>query len=153
MVRPLKLVFDEREVIEKVRRSIVVPYFLGGVDVVHVDDAVDGIGSTLRQGRNGERYILGGENVPFRRIVEMSAECLGLRRILVSIPYLVSGLGTMTLEPIGKLTGRRPRLTYDEHHYVNRFHFYDSGKAKKDLGYNPRSFKTIVEDYLGNRYA
>lgn len=145
--------FRGGELIDKVRRGRIVTYFLGGVNVVHVEDVVNGILSALKLGRNGERYILGGENVSFRQIAEVTAEYLGLRRIFIPIPSIITGLAAILLEPIGKLTGRHPPLTYDDHYYVNHFHFYDSGKAKKELGYDPRPFKEIVKEYLSGDYG
>ncbi len=140
--------FRGGDIIDKVRRSRVVPYFRSGICAVHVDDVVEGILNALRQGRKGERYILGGENVSFRRVIEIAAERLGLQRMPVPVPSFVTGLAATMLEPIGKLTGRRPYITYDTHYCANRFHFYDSSKSRRELGYNPRSFVEIVDDYL-----
>jgi dihydroflavonol-4-reductase len=140
--------FRGGEMIAKVRHTQVVPYFLGGINVVHVDDVVEGISQVVKQGTSGDRYILGGENLTYRQIAEIAAASLGLNRIFVPVPAVVTGLAAAILEPIGTFTKKRPRITYDVHYCASRFHFYDSSKAKKELGYNPRGFKAIVEDYL-----
>src|SRR5262249_42968254 len=98
-------------------------------------------------GRTGERYILGGENLTYRRIAELAAEGLGLKRTAVSVPPLVTGLAAGILEPLGRLTGRRPRITYDVHYCARRFAFYDSSKARGELGFAPRPFVEIVREY------
>ena len=136
------------EIIERVRSRKVVPFFRGGISPVHVDDVANGIVSALARGRSGQRYILGGENVTYRQIAETVAIQLGCSPHFVPIPFFVTALTAATLESIGKLTGRLPGFTLKAHDYVNHFHFYDSRKANEELGYNPRSFKEIVEEYF-----
>ncbi len=134
------------ELIENVRRHRVVPYFQGGMNVVHVDDVVDGIMSALRQGRKGERYILGGENLTFLQIAELAALRLRLRRTFIQLPSLVTGVAAMLVEPTGRFLGKRPRITYEIHYCSNRYQFYASGKARSELEYHPRLFKDILEE-------
>lgn len=141
-------IFRGSEMIEKVCRSSIVPYFLGGINTVHVEDVVDGICSAITNGTSRERYILGGENITFRQIVEIAASYLGVKRVFVPIPSVVTGLAAAIQEPISKITGKRPRFTYEVHYCAHRFHFYDSQKAKDKLEYRARGFSEIVEDYL-----
>lgn len=145
--------FRGSEMVDKVHRSSVVPYFLGGINTVHVEDVVDGICSAIVQGKRGERYILGGENITFRQIAETAAACLGVKRVFVPVPPVVTGLAATIQEQIGALTGRRPRFTHAVHYCAHRFHFYDSQKARNELRYNPRDFKQIVKDYLKFKQA
>lgn len=137
------------EMMRKVRGSPVVPCFTGGLCAVHVDDVIDGILAALQRGDRGERYILGGENVTFRALVERTARMLGLRRGVVPVPPLVTGLAAAILEPWGRWRGRRPRVTYAIHYCASRYHFYDSSKARKVLGYSPRGFDAILAECLG----
>jgi dihydroflavonol-4-reductase len=134
------------EMLAKVRRTRVVPYFTGGLCAVHVDDVVAGTVAALERGTQGERYILGGENLTYRALVERAARALGLRRWPVPVPALVTGLAARILEPWGRWRGRRPRITYATHYCASRCHFYDSGKARAALGYAPRDFDAIVEE-------
>lgn len=134
--------------IERVRRQRLVTDFRGGINVVHVDDVVDGIVRALARGKRGERYILGGENLSYRRINEIIAECFGLRRTFVPVPRLVTGVGAAIMEPLGAWLNRRPRFTYDLHYFAHRTQFYDSSKAARELGYAARTFKEIVQDYI-----
>jgi len=140
--------FRGGEMIDKIRRSKIVPYFLGGICAVHVDDVVDGSLKALWHGRKGERYILGGENILFRRIAELAAQYLKLKRVFVPVPSLVTGLAAGISEPIGVLAEIRPRITYEVHYCASRCHFYDSTKAIKELHYKPRAFADIVKAYI-----
>ena len=140
--------FRGGELIDKVERNLIVPYFFGGICAVHVNDVVNGILNALKQGRKGERYILGGENLSYRLIAEIASDCLGLKRIFIPVPSFVTGMMAKIFEMINKFTGKRPYLTFDEHRYVNRYHYYDSSKAVKELQYKYRPFKKIVEEYI-----
>jgi dihydroflavonol-4-reductase len=148
---PFDRSFRGGEMIEKVRHSRVVPYFMGGISVVHIEDVMDGLLAALERGRCGERYILGGENISFRQIAELAAQRFGVIKRLVPIFPIVTGLAARVLEPVGAVTGKRPRITYDAHYCASRYQYYDSSKAKKELGYDPRPYAAIVDEYLANR--
>lgn len=140
--------------IEKVRRGRFVTYFPGGINAVHVDDVVDGILAALAQGRSGQRYILGGENLTYRRaaeivLQELAAQGIQRRQRLVRVPAALTWLAAQVMEPAGALRGVRPRFTYDVHYCAQRFQYYDSGKAHRELGYRARPFAEIVRGYLG----
>lgn len=136
------------EMIEKTRRTAFVPYFQGGINVVYVNDVVNGIVAALERGAAGRRYILGGENVTYRRIAEVAAKALGLHPRFVPVPAVASAALARLLEPVGSRTGKRPRVTYDVHYCSRRYQFYDSNRARRELGYAPKDFAQIVQDYL-----
>ena len=145
--------FRGGELPDGVRRRPVVPCFSGGTNVVHVEDVVNGVLAALRRGRAGERYILGGENLTWREMAGMAADLLGVRRVLVPVPSVVTGAAAWAGRAIEPLTGHRPRFTYDVHFCANRFLFYDSRKAAKDLGSKPRPYGKIVRQYLDRAWA
>lgn len=140
--------FRGSEVFTAVLRSRIVPYFIGGRNVVHVDDVVAGIVAALARGRAGERYILGGENLTLRRMAEIAADALGLPgRVFVPVPPIITGAAALLFEALGAVTGRAPRINRELHYLAGRFLFYDSGKAAAELDYRARSYRAIAEDY------
>lgn len=142
------------EVFVRVLGSRIVPCYIGGRNVVHVDDVVDGILSALRKGRAGERYILGGENLTYRQMAEIAATTFGLTgRIFVPLPPLVTGAAALAFEASGVVTGRPPKIDREAHYYGRRFLYYDSSKAAAELDYGPRSYRAIVEDFKRFRSA
>lgn len=145
--------FRGGEMIEKVRHGRAITYFQGGRNIVHVDDVVDGTVRALHKGRRGERYILGGDNVSYRQIAESAALALGMDKPRLAVTYPMTWLAAALLEPVGLLTGKRPRFTYDVHFFANHFQYYSSAKAKQELGYSPRPFGDIVREYLAWRPA
>lgn len=140
--------FRGSDVFTRVLRSRIVPYFVGGRNVVHVNDIADGILSALTRGRAGERYILGGENLTYRRMAEIAAAAFGLTpRILVPLPPLVTGAAALAFEALGVVTGRPPKIDREAHYFARRLLYYNSSKAAAELDYSSRSYLAIVEDY------
>ena len=131
--------FRGGEMVYKVRRAAIVPYFLGGICAVHVEDAATGIIAALQRGKPGERYILGGENLTFKDIVVRSAAAFGLNRWPVPLGPAVTRAG-MLLYPA--------RFSFATHYTASRLQFYDSGKAARALGYHPRPFSDILSECI-----
>lgn len=136
------------EMIDKVRAHSVVPYFTGGICAVHVDDVVTGIIALLGKPASRGRYILGGENVTYRDIVERSAKAMNLRRQFVPLPSAVTAVAAAIEEPIARLKHQRPSLSHGTVYCSSRNLFYDSTRARTEFGYDPRGFDEIVKDVL-----
>ena len=131
--------FRGDRVVIGVRRRRVVPTFVGGVNVVHVEDVVAGAVAALANGRSGERYILGGENLTWRRMAEIAAEELGVRRVFVPVPSPVTAAASRLAAA---------RFSRDRHLLGSRHLYFDSGKAQAELGYRYRPYREIVREYL-----
>jgi dihydroflavonol-4-reductase len=140
--------------VEKVRNKRFIPYFTGGICIVHVDDVVDGIMAAFHRGKAGERYILGGENLPLRSVAQLAASAQALRPSFVPVPSFVSWLAAAAGESMALVSHRRPHITFVTHQLASRFQYYDSSKAKRELGFEARDFKTILAEcvsFLGTR--
>lgn len=140
------------QMIDKVKNGLFVFHYHGGLTPVHISDVIDGILYAAQKGEKGHRYILGGENLTYRQMLKIAAEFLGLKRIYITIPSFITYTTAMALEPLGKLIKRHPPMTWDLHYAANSYLFYNSDKAKNNLGYNPRPFKEIVKEYFSQNY-
>lgn len=136
------------EFAQKVKQTRIIPYFTGGICPVHVEDVVEGMLLAAAKGKIGERYILSGENLTFKEIAEMIAEKQDLQRTFVPVPKVVSWLAAASLESVALITKRRPRITFVTHYVASRFHYYNSNKARKELGFTPRDFQAILNECL-----
>jgi nucleoside-diphosphate-sugar epimerase len=68
----------------------------GGKNFVHVEDAARGLVRCLRFGKNGEKYLLAGENLSFRDFYKRLCELSGTSPLLVEVPkVLLSILGLL----------------------------------------------------------
>jgi len=136
--------------LQSVRSKPVVPCFSGGNCIVDVKDVVEGIVAALQRGEKGQRYILGGENLTFRMLSEKAARAMDLKRRFVTIPPVITSLAATILEPWARMTNRPPKMSYMIHYCANRFQYFDSGRARRTLGYIPRDVDTILAEYLQN---
>jgi dihydroflavonol-4-reductase len=107
-------------------------------NLVYVDDVVRGLLAAERRGLPGEAYILGGEELAHRELAELVFTQAGIRGRLLSMPagmaFAMAALadGLRRSDPgCGYATGLRMLL---------RAWRFDSGKARRDLGYEPRPF-------------
>jgi len=112
----------------------------GGNPVCHVDDITDGVIAALEKGRSGERYILGGDNLTVEETVRLTLDIAGKKAPVLKVPNgLVKGV-VNTMAKIKLPTPVAPEVL----DYATRYWFVDSSKAKRELGYRPRSAREAI---------
>lgn len=119
----------------------------GGLNVVHIGDVVRGHLAALTHGIVGERYILGGENLPHMRFLEMIAAEAGVRPPRFVVP---GGLVRLLSAPIS-LAGRWLPLPVsgDALHRIGYYFYYDTTKSRMalDLGDPMPARQAVAEAY------
>lgn len=116
-----------------------------GLNLVDVKECAGGHVAALEKGRSGERYILGGENLTLKQILDKLGAITGLPSPKVRVPYVMA-LATGVVDELvtGRILGREPRATIDAVRMGRKKMFVSSAKAEKELGW-----KTIpVDDAL-----
>src|SRR6202045_2433075 len=99
-----------RIIVEAARGRI--PGFVDtGLNLVHVDDGARGHLAALHRGRIGERYILGGQNVPFSAMLADIARLVGRAPPRLRIPRPVVVPVAYAAEALARFTGREPFAT------------------------------------------
>ncbi len=87
-------------------------------------------------GRVGERYILGGENLTLKQILDKMSAITGLPSPSMKVPHAVAMMFALFDENIqGRLLGREPRATVEEVRMGRKKMFASSAKAERDLGF------------------
>lgn len=112
----------------------------GGLNIVDVDDVAAGHELAMTHGRIGERYILGGENLDFRDLLQgLLPEATGLSPALSSVSPTTLIWVSRWLEANARLRGRAPvataKLVRDQ---LCRYVWVSSAKAERELGYTHR---------------
>ncbi|MEZ4223455.1 MAG: NAD-dependent epimerase/dehydratase family protein [Polyangiaceae bacterium] len=115
------------------------PVTEGGLNIVDVDDVVQGHMLAMDKGRVGERYILGGENVSFRQMFEALSEITGLAPPGSTMSGGSAQLMGRLMEWGARLRGGEPSLTHRlARDFANGYAWVTSEKAESELGYTHR---------------
>jgi len=107
-----------------------------GLNLVDVDACARGHVAALEKGRSGERYILGGENLTLKQILDKLAAITGLPSPKVRVPYFVAlAAGVVDEMVTGRILGREPRATVEAVKMSRKKMFVTSTKAEHELGW------------------
>jgi dihydroflavonol-4-reductase len=119
-----------------------------GLNIVHVDDVAAGQLLAYERGRAGERYILGGQDMSLREILEMIARLEGRSPPRVRLPYNVVLPIAYLAEGFARLSGRSGRITLEGVRMSRKKMFFSSAKAVRELGYRWRPPVQAFEDAI-----
>jgi dihydroflavonol-4-reductase len=107
-----------------------------GLNLVDVHKCAEGHVAALEKGKSGERYILGGENLTLKQILDKLAKITGLPSPSIRVPYFVA-LATGVADEVvtGHILKREPRATIDAVRMGRKKMFVSSAKAERELGW------------------
>src|SRR5512146_1598370 len=107
-----------------------------GLNLVDVRDVAHGHLAAWEKGKAGERYILGGENLTLKQILDRLAAITGLAAPKVKLPYAMAlAAGVADTVVTGKILHREPRVTIDAVRMGRKKMFVSSAKAGRELGW------------------
>jgi dihydroflavonol-4-reductase len=119
-----------------------------GLNLVHVDDVAAGHLLAFEHGRIGERYILGGDNLPLAGMLDEIARLAGRTPPRIRLPTAPLFPLAFVAESIARLTGKEPFLTRDGLRMAAKLMFFSSAKAERELNYRHRPAAAGLEDAL-----
>src|SRR5271167_1361944 len=133
-------------------------YVETGLNLVDVSDCAQGHLLAMEKAVSGERYILGGENLTLKQILDKLAAITGLPSPSIKLPYAVAyATGVVDTLVTGTIRQREPRVTLDSVRMGRKKMFVTSAKAEHELGWNPGpvdgALRRAVEWFLANGYA
>ena len=155
--RDIKPTPTGRIVVDFLRRKFPA-YVDTGLNLVDVADCAQGHLLAMEKAVPGERYILGGENLTLKQILDKLAAITGLPSPKVKLPYAVAyATGVVDTVVSGKLLKREPRVTLDAVRMGRKKMFITSAKAERELGWNPGpvdgALRRAVEWFQANGYG
>jgi dihydroflavonol-4-reductase len=110
-------------------------YIETGMNIVDVEDVALGHWLAAEVGRVGERYILGGENVSMKGMLDLLSDITGLPSPRVRVPYrpilALSYLNAAFCRFFPRVT---PRMTPETIRMSSHLMYFDPSKAVRELG-------------------
>jgi dihydroflavonol-4-reductase len=106
-----------------------------GLNIVDVEDVAAGHLLAAGRGQVGQRYILGGENLTLKQVLDLLAEVSGRPQVRLRIPHWVAQGWSYVDVTMARLNPHRvPAATPDKVRLARRHEFFDPGKAVRELG-------------------
>lgn len=129
-----------------------------GLNLVDAHQCALGHVMAMEKARPGERYILGGENLTLKQILDKLSEITGLPSPRIKLPYAVAlGFGVLDTAVTGYLLGRTPRASIDEVRMGRKIMFVSSAKAVRELGWREMpvegALRRAVDWFRSNGYV
>lgn len=133
-------------------------YVETGLNLVDVRECASGYIAALERGKPGERYILGGENLTLKQILDKLGKITGLPSPKIKLPYLFAYATGVVDEAItGRLLKREPRATVDTVRMGKKKMFASSDKAERELGWKivpvEDALRRAVDWFRANGYV
>jgi dihydroflavonol-4-reductase len=133
-------------------------YVETGLNLVDVRECARGHLAAMEKGESGERYILGGENLTLKQILDKLAAISGLPSPTIKLPYAVAYVAGAVDEMFsGRLLGREPRATIETVRMGKKKMWATSGKAERELGWKTmpveNALRRAVQWFQANGYA
>lgn len=133
-------------------------YVETGLNLVDVRECALGHVAALEKARSGERYILGGQNLTLKQILDKLGAISGLPSPKVKLPYFVAYIaGAVDQTFSGRLLGREPRATVETVRMGKKKMWASSDKAERELGWkiipSDDALRRAVEWFRTNGYV
>jgi dihydroflavonol-4-reductase len=120
-----------------------------GLNLVDVQSVAAMHVTALERGTSGERYILGGENLTLKQILDRMAAMTGLPSPTMQVPHAVAMTFAVFDEWItGRMLGREPRATVEAVRMGKKKMFANSAKAERDLGFQVAPVDAALQDAI-----
>jgi dihydroflavonol-4-reductase len=111
-------------------------YMDTGLNLVDVNEVARTHVHALEAGRSGERYILGGENLTLKQILDKMSTITGLPSPTTRVPHSVAMIFALCDQTVtGKMRGKEPRATVEAVRMGKKMMFVSSAKAERELSF------------------
>jgi dihydroflavonol-4-reductase len=118
----------------------------GAYDFVDVRDVAEGMILAAEKGRAGETYILSGERLSVRHLIDYLWELTGRHFPRIHVPFSLANIAAVFTPLYYQWSGEKPRFTLYSLGTLRSNSTISHEKATRELGYLPRSvFETISD--------
>jgi dihydroflavonol-4-reductase len=133
-------------------------YMDTGLNLVDVKEVARTHAAALTVGAPGRRYILGGENLTLKQILDKMSAITGIPSPTLKIPFAVAAIYAFFEENItGRIRGLEPRATVEEVRMGRKRMFASSAHAQQELGFRVApvypAMRASIEWFRAHGYA
>ena len=121
-------------------------YVDGAYDFVDVRDVADGLISAAEHGKRGESYILSGQKITVRYLLETVREITGRHFFQMKIPFDLAKFAAMFTPMYYHYANETPRFTPYSLEVLQSNSNISHAKATRELGYKPRPIFDSIRD-------
>jgi dihydroflavonol-4-reductase len=127
------------------------------LNLVDVRDVASGLILAMERGKVGNRYILGGESIPLKKLLEHVAAISGRDSLRVPVPGQLAEVTAAILEFMADhVTRTPPSATAEAVRIALRSTALSTERARRELGYAPRPIESALREtiaYLASTHA
>ena len=121
-------------------------YVDGAYDFVDVRDVADGLISAAEHGKRGESYILSGQKITVRYLLETVREITGKHFFQMKVPFDLAKFAAKFTPAYYRLANETPRFTPYSLEVLQSNSNISHAKATRELGYMPRPIFDSIRD-------
>ena len=136
------------EVIRSAALRRLTPYVDGAYDFVDVRDVADGLLAAAQKGQSGSSYILSGQRISVRYLLETVHEITGHGFMRFKVPLPLAEFASRFTPLYYRLSHSSPRFTPYSLDVLQSNSFISHQKATLELGYHPRPLYESIHDAI-----
>jgi len=120
-------------------------YVETGLNFVGVEECAAGHLLAAEKGKIGERYLLGGENLTLKGMLDILSKITGLPAPSMKIPHGLALSVAYASTIFSRLIGREPGIPIEGVKIARHIMFVDCSRAQRELGFKPGSVSAGLE--------
>ena len=121
------------------------------MNLVDVRDVAAGLVLAMQRGQIGHRYILGGEDISLRQLLDILSAISGREAVRVPIPAGVAQMTAAIMEFFAdRVTHRLPAATVEAVRIALRSKALSIEKSRRELGYAPRPIEPALREAIAS---
>jgi len=119
-----------------------------GFGCLDVRDFAEGMVLAAESGHSGQRYLLSGHDVMADDLLKQIAAIAGVRPPRWRLPTWAAYVLVTVMQAVSVLRGKQPPITRNVLEILGRYAWYDTSRARRELGWEPRPLQQTLEETL-----
>jgi dihydroflavonol-4-reductase len=119
-----------------------------GFGCLDVRDFANAVVLAAERGRSGQRYLISGHNVTTNQLLAQAAAIAGVRAPRFEPPRFLLDAAVRVLGIVSKIRKKPAPITPEVLDVVGRYAWYNTTRARTELGWEPRPLQQTLDDTI-----